>query len=641
MSELEQGRPGKPLQALQLRLAPAEAPKPPHWNDLADPADEAAFCSAWLSLQCARMTGVTAGLLVLRQPEKGTPAIAASWTARGADGLADLSGLAERALMERRTIVSSKKTGPSAAAFDARGSHSIAVPLGAGGHIIAAAAVALAPPGGATPQDAERIADELRWGAGWLEALPWVRRLEGSSADLARAFACLDFLAVIGEQSRLLGMTIAIANDLATRLRCDRVSVGLRGRGGRIRLNAISNSATFKHQSELADAIENAMEEAVDQRRSAAYPPLAATERAVTMAHRALAQVGRSRDAAALSVVLADGQGQPIAAITFERHTQPFDTDTLQLAEAIAALLGPIVGLQMRANRLVAGRAIDWIGDRLGDLFGPRRPALKLGTACAIALVVGLALAKGEHRVAAKAVLEAEVQRAAVAPFEGFIRTASVRAGDTVRSGDLLAALDDRDLLLDRAKWRAERDKLLQRQRQALATHDRTNLVVLESQIRQADSQLALAEEKLARSRIVAPFDGIVVAGDLSQMLGSPVEKGKALFEIAPLNVYRLVVHVDERDIRYIALGQKGTVALAGMPWTPLPLELRKITPVTIPEEGRNTFRVEARLTEPGLHLRPGMEGVAKIETGQRPILWIWTRAVIEWLRLAAWRYLP
>jgi multidrug efflux pump subunit AcrA (membrane-fusion protein) len=210
-----------------------------------------------------------------------------------------------------------------------------------------------------------------------------------------------------------------------------------------------------------------------------------------------------------------------------------------------------------------------------------------------------------------------------------------------VQRNDLLVALDDRDLVLDQLKWRAERDKLVQKKREALAKHDRVNLAIFDSQVRQADVQLALAEEKLARARIVAPFDGIVVSGDLSQILGSPVEKGKVLFELAPLDSYRLVIHVGERDVRYISVGQRGIIALAGMPGEPLPLVLTKITPVTVAEEGRNAFRVEARLTEKGPHLRPGMEGVAKIETGQRSIVWIWTRGVAEWLRLAAWKYLP
>jgi multidrug efflux pump subunit AcrA (membrane-fusion protein) len=339
---------------------------------------------------------------------------------------------------------------------------------------------------------------------------------------------------------------------------------------------------------------------------------------------------------------MADGKGELVGAITFERHrNELFDKEALQLAEAIAALLGPIVGLQLRANKLLAGRAIDRVDDGISSLFGPRRPGLKLAAIGVIALALFLALAKGEHRVTAKSVLEGEVQRAAVAPFDGFIRSAAVRAGDTVKAGDVLAALEDRDLILERAKWRAERDKLVQKQREVRAKHDRTNLVILDSQIRQAEAQLALAEEKLSRARIVAPFDAIVVSGDLSQMLGSPVEKGKTLFELAPLDSYRLIIHVDERDVRYVAMGQSGTVAFAGVPWTPLRMALSKITPVTVAEEGRNSFRIEARLAELGPQLRPGMEGVAKIETGQRSLVWIWTRAVVEWLRLVAWKYLP
>ena len=52
-------------------------------------------------------------------------------------------------------------------------------------------------------------------------------------------------------------------------------------------------------------------------------------------------------------------------------------------------------------------------------------------------------------------------------------------------------------------------------------------------------------------------------------------------------------------------------------------------------------FRVEARLD--GLHtgLRPGMDGVAKIDIGERSLLWIWTHSALEWLRMAWWAWVP
>jgi Barrel-sandwich domain of CusB or HlyD membrane-fusion len=617
----------------------AEPSGPPHWTGLADAGNEAVFCSAWLSSQCTRISGIIAGLLMMPPPAKGLSVASISWPQRN-PYIEDLLRLAARASLERRAVVSPGRRVSDGGLAEPVGLF-VALPLGAGNQPIAVAAVALAS-GSSAALAPENVVERLRWGAGWLEALPWARRSEDASTDVARAASSLDFLATIGEQPRLQGMAIAVVNDLAARLRCDRASVGVIRRNGSIRLRAISHSASFKGQGRLVDAIENAMEEALDQRSSIAYPQLPSTERVVTMAHQALTEVIRVQGASVISVVMADSKGVLVGAITFERHRKElFDKEALQLAEAIAALLGPIVGLQLRANRLLAGRVIDRVDEGLISLFGPRHPVLKLGVIGVISLALFLALAKGEHRVTAKSVLEGEVQRAAVAPFDGFIRSAAIRAGDTVKAGDVLAALEDRDLILDRLKWRAERDKLVQKQREVRAKHDRTNLVILDSQIRQAEAQLALAEERLSRVRILAPFDGIVVSGDLSQMLGSPVEKGKTLFELAPLDSYRLIIHVDERDVRYVAMGQSGTVAFAGVPWTPLRMILSKITPVTVAEEGRNSFRVEARLTELGPQLRPGMEGVAKIETGQRSLVWIWTRAVVEWLRLMAWKYLP
>ena len=572
-------------------------------------------------------------------PAKGRSVAATSWPERN-PYVKDLMRLAERASLERRTLVS-----PGRAVFENGAAQPVgvflALPLGPGNEPIAIVAVALAS-GSSAALAPEKIAQQLRWGAGWLEALPWALRSKELTSDAARAASCMDLLVAIGEQPRLHGTAIALANDLAARLRCDRVSVGVTRRNGSVRLRAISHSASFRGQGRLVDAIENAMEEALDQRSSIAYPPLPATERAVAMAHQALTELIRVAGASLITVVTTGSKGELVGAITFERHREErFDAAALQMAEVIAALVGPVISLQLQANRLLAGSLIDRVGDGIAALVGPRRPGLKLAALAVAAAGLFLAFATAEHRVTAKSVLEAEVQRAAVVPFDGFIRSAPVRAGDMVKSGDVLAVLDDRDLVLDRLKWRAERDKLVQKHREALAKHDRTNLVVIESQIRQAQSQLALAEEKLARTRIVAPFDAIVVSGDFSQMLGSPVEKGKTLFELAPLASYRVIIHVSERDVRYISMDQRGILALEGMPGDPLPLTLTKITPVTVAEEGRNSFRVEARLTELNQELRPGMEGVAKIETGQRSVVWIWTRSVIEWLRLAAWKYLP
>jgi multidrug resistance efflux pump len=274
-------------------------------------------------------------------------------------------------------------------------------------------------------------------------------------------------------------------------------------------------------------------------------------------------------------------------------------------------------------------------------LVGPRHTGLKLFSALVTIAILGMTFIHVDYRVAAKTVVEGAVQRAAVAPFEGYVAESLVRAGDTVVKGQLIVRLDERDLLVERAKWDAEREQHLRKYRQALANYDRASMSVIGAQVNQAEAQLNLVDEKLTRAIIVAPFDGVVVSGDLSQLLGSPVEQGKVLFEIAPLDAYRVILKVDERDITYVALAQRGELRLSGLPSSYLPFTVKQITSVSTAEEGRNYFRVEAHVESTGGRLRPGMEGVGKIITTEHSLIWIWTHNLTDWLRLTLWSWLP
>ena len=142
-------------------------------------------------------------------------------------------------------------------------------------------------------------------------------------------------------------------------------------------------------------------------------------------------------------------------------------------------------------------------------------------------------------------------------------------------------------------------------------------------------------------TQLVAPFDGVVVSGDLSQMLGTPVEKGKVLFELAPLDKYRVILKVDERDIAYVAPGQRGELALTGITGATLPFVVKTMTLVATAQEGRNFFRVEAQIEDASARLRPGMEGVGKVSIGERRLIWIWTRNFVNWVRISLWNWLP
>lgn len=108
---------------------------------------------------------------------------------------------------------------------------------------------------------------------------------------------------------------------------------------------------------------------------------------------------------------------------------------------------------------------------------------------------------------------------------------------------------------------------------------------------------------------------------------------------MAPLDSYRVVLDVDETQIADIALDQKGQLVVSSLPGENFSLVVNKITPVSKAHDGRNTFKVEARLAETPAGLRPGMHGVAKIDIGDRRMVWIVMRSFLDWTRLTAWRW--
>ena len=87
--------------------------------------------------------------------------------------------------------------------------------------------------------------------------------------------------------------------------------------------------------------------------------------------------------------------------------------------------------------------------------------------------------------------------------------------------------------------------------------------------------------------------------------------------------------------------GQEGRIVLTGLGGEPMVFRVSKLTSIATAQEGRNFFRVEARLEGAHAGIRPGMEGVGKIVVERRKLAWIWTRGLSDWLRITFWTWLP
>jgi multidrug resistance efflux pump len=585
------------------------------------------FCSAWLELLCSSVENVV-GAQALLLDAVGARERVAQWPAddsSDADALSrDIDAVCDAAADAKRGVVLAARSGRTAP-----GRKLLAFPVMGAERPVALAALIVEPVDDAALQLAMR---RLQWALGWFEG--FLSRRETATAG-GRPLV-MDLVALALEGDSAYAALLGLSAEMASRLACERVAFGFR-RGPHNRLEVLSHSADFGARSNLARGFEGLMDEATDQRERVIWP----RPEGVVQIDREHERFSREQGSAGLVTLPLVVAGEVIGAMTLERAEQPFDPQTLETARQAALFLAPALQRQRLADR--GAHRVLWDTGTAGlqRLLGPGAYGMKLTALLAGALILFFAFATGVWRVTADAVLEGTIRQVVTAPIDGYVLESRSRPGDLVEAGEALALLDDRELQLERARWYSQRTQRAREYDEALAEHEWARVRILGAQMDQADAQLELIDAQLARTRLAAPFAGVVVSGDLSQNLGAPVNRGDVLFEVAPLDDYRIILKVDERDIGALEASQRGRLVLAGMPDVALPFVLDKVTPVSRTEEGRNYFRVEASLDDATgqAALRPGMEGVAKIDVERRRLLWIWTHRAWMWLRLTLWTW--
>ncbi len=602
------------------------------WHRFQSAADERDYFDCWLTLQCSMLSASRRAGLALVDASGEPSAFVATWPS----GIrtSGLEALAGRAVAERAGLVEELGEAQSG-----RFHFLVAHPIVDDGATVAVVVVEVAMLNGG--QEAlQAILRQLQWGGAWVAA--FLRRASSASdsAFRERLISFIDLLVAAIEPERFGIASRAFVTEIARALSCDRVGLGLIVRD-RMRVLAISHTAQLGREMALVRGLARLMEESVDQGRPVVVPSDGDEGALVVRAH--LAHL-RQEGATAIATLPLYHAGRVVGAVCCERlGGEPYSSGELEVLRALAAMAGPILREKFENDRWLPVKA--WISLRrqLVRLFGPGHLIRKLAATTGLVIALCLAFVDGDYRVVAATTIEGAVQRQIVAPIDGYLADCPVRAGDRVESGDLLCRLDDRDLRLEHLKWSSERAKYLRKRDEARANGNRGELNVVLAQIDQAEARLALVEERLSRLRITAPFDGIVIRGDMSRRLGGSVERGEVLFEMAPLRDYRVMLDVDEHDIAAIAVGQSGRLVLASYPGRPLDFSVVRLVPVARAVEGRNVFPVEARLVdgESGRpDLRPGMKGVGKISVDRRPLGWIWGHEIADRLRLWWWRWI-
>jgi RND family efflux transporter MFP subunit len=266
-------------------------------------------------------------------------------------------------------------------------------------------------------------------------------------------------------------------------------------------------------------------------------------------------------------------------------------------------------------------------------------------------------------RVRAAGQAEAYRRTALLAQVGGLVRDVVVRESQSVASAAPLVQIDTTEYALRVAQARANLQsaevEFLQMTlfdddiQDAAVREERRRIARTRSNLDQTEVDLRQAELELARTRIVAPFDGLVA--DVRIVAGEYVTQGTELMTVVDLDPIKVEVQVLEAELGILAPGRRAEISFAAYPGEVFVGAIETINPVVDPAS--RTGRVTVVLRNTDLRIKPGMYAEVSLDaealpdrivvpraallergTGElRPMLFVYEEA--NGLGLAKWRY--
>jgi membrane fusion protein (multidrug efflux system) len=195
---------------------------------------------------------------------------------------------------------------------------------------------------------------------------------------------------------------------------------------------------------------------------------------------------------------------------------------------------------------------------------------------------VGLRVARGRQL----AVIDHDVHLAQVTAAEAEVKTREARLAEAQRERKRIVGLFEKGSITEQARDQA-------------VTADE----VAAAGLNLAKANLELARINLRESRILSPIDGIVTAKHIDE--GNLVTPGQRIVSLADIRTVKVLVAVPERYGPQVRQGLPARMAVDGLPGRTFETQVYCVYPAL--DEQTGTFRVEMRLSNDEMRLRPGM----------------------------------
>lgn len=357
----------------------------------------------------------------------------------------------------------------------------------------------------------------------------------------------MSVLASVGEQPRFRTAAIALCQEVATRWRASRVTLGICS-GRYVKARAMSRTEQLNRKTKLVQAIESAMEECADQDAEVRYPHGDQTTTVCRAARELSVNFGRHH---VLSMPLrlqhahgADRGLLPEGVLTVEVSSvdEGDPSAALITAEAIETLrltcnlLAPLLLKLYDTDRWIGAKIAREAGHAVAWAVGPKHTWAKVAAIAGCALLAFATLYPAPHRVASPFLLQPGERQLIVAPFDGYLQAVHVVPGDEVivAEAGVLAELNTVERRLQLAERQADLAQFLKQADVARRDGKTADMQIAQAEAERVAAEIALLEHQIRQAVLRSPLAGVVLEGDHQRRVGGSVNKGEVLFEIAP-----------------------------------------------------------------------------------------------------------
>lgn len=316
---------------------------------------------------------------------------------------------------------------------------------------------------------------------------------------------------------------------------------------------------------------------------------------------------------------------------------KPFSGSELREIESTVAPFAPAIQLVSRADRGLLRHAWDLSVAGWSWMIMPGSQGRKWLAAAALLLAATFFLGTIHYDVTLSCSVEPNEVRRVSSPYDATIASCLVEVGDHVTAGQLLCRLDPSELLLQIDQAESELEAAQLKMNQSLERGEIQAAAVAGAECRVIDSRLKMARHRLAQTELFAPCDGTLVSGDIVQKIGEVVHMGDPLFELVPDGDWSIELFAPESVVADLKTGLKGDFSSNARPEESLGCVVQSIRPTAQARQGETVYVVEGTIDRNPDWLRSGMQGVAHVRVGKRPIWWIACHRMIDYAHRVFW----